>query len=723
MFFRSYHFLYSVPDKRNYEPEFNFKLSYVSDFNTINVKEWNGYFKQTVRDDDLQYILYKARLGEIDTLIFAIKKPGYSMSNSLKNNSILKVSDNRIALDFLYYMGFAKRCEKYSTYEPDYWYDERPQPDTNDPRNDKAAMAALSDGALKQITNAKSDFVRKRYAFQILRLYYMAGDYNKCIQFYTTQKNLLESFSNSIFYRAEGYLAGAYFKQKQYSNANYLYSLIYDGYDTMKVTAYFSFHPQEEKDWSQTLALAKTPREKAVLWQLLGINADPLRAMQEIYALDPKSDLLDLLLARAVNEKEEKFIYQPGEYEGDDIAPKNVGIIGQDSVNKELTNFLTLVADKGNTTKPYEWNLAAGYIDWASGDKDFQKYLDKAKTQAAGDTLILDQVRLIGLLNMVNNAKAGDKSFEEKLVSEMEWLDGKHPADFRSKNALDFIQSNLTRKYAAIGDTIESVCLSGELSKNSKYFGNLLNNLIKFLEKENATPFEQYAARQLPFSIPDIYEMQSLKPLYQDHFKEGLDILNKSDETGLGATYADPFIIHLNDCHDCDFEDKKQKRYTKREFIERMIALEDSVKKDPSHVAKTYFLLANGCYNMTFYGNARVLYETKLTHVDDGYFEYHDHSDTSEIDNIRGLFNCSKAEEYYNKALAASNDREFKAQCAFMAAKCEQNEFYSSGGGGSGEFGGGKYFEMLETAYSKTKYYQEIVKECGYFKTYLKPQK
>jgi hypothetical protein len=718
----SYHFLYNYTERSTYI-DFDFKESNVYDFNNINISEWETYFQNHVKGDDLKYILYSSRLGEIDTLIFSLKKPGYPISNTLKNNSILKVPDTRAALDFLYYTGFAKRCEVYTTYETDDWFDDKATRDAKDPRNDKAAIAALADGALKQMANTKSDFVRQRYAFQVLRLYYMSRDFNKCIQFYTAQKNMLENINNSIIYRVMGYLAGAYYGLKDYSNADYLYSLIYDKYDTMKTAAFFSFHPQEEKDWNQTLALAKNAREKEVLWQMLGIYNDPLRAMQAIYALDPKSDLMDILLARAVNVQEEIFLYQDGEFPDDDnnVAMDNAGIIASDSVYKEQVDFFKMVAGKNNTAKPYEWDLAAGYLSWASGDAGFEKYLDKANNESANDSLVQDEVRLIKFLDFVKNGKAGDEKFENKLVDEFKWLrEEKHARYFREDAAANFVKCNLIHKYESIHDTMKVLCLKAELNDSSKGFVVLLNKIMAFMDKPDKTPFEEFVLGELQYSKADILDMEAVKPFYDYHFKQALAILNKDDNAGRIGGFGDPFVIHINDCHDCDANDPQKVEYTTGSFLERMIALEDSVKSNPVHAAKFYFLLANGCYNMTYYGNCRAFYATKLTAVGDDFFSEGKLSDSSEIDNIKGYFDCSKAEEYYNKAADASKDIEFKAKCAFMAAKCEQNEFYTSGGGASGDFGGGKYFNLLDSCYSKTKYYHEIIKECGYFKSYLK---
>ena len=68
------------------------------------------------------------------------------------------------------------------------------------------------------------------------------------------------------------------------------------------------FHPWEDADWNSTLSMAKNIREKAVLWHMFGVYADPLKGMKEIYKLDSKSELIDLLLVRSINIAEKKLL-------------------------------------------------------------------------------------------------------------------------------------------------------------------------------------------------------------------------------------------------------------------------------------------------------------------------------------------------------------------------------------------------------------------------------
>ena len=145
------------------------------------------------------------------------------------------------------------------------------------------------------------------------------------------------------------------------------------------------------------------------------------------------------------------------------------------------------------------------------------------------------------------------------------------------------------------------------------------------------------------------------------------------------------------------------------------VQLQNKAISDPKNAASYYFKLANGLYNMTYYGNARNVYSSPIMDPGLVYFGY------DKTPSSNAIFDCAKALEYYRKAMEASSNKEFKAKCCFMAAKCEQNQYFSSA-----EFNydaaiqSGSWFKELRDNYSKTNYYQEIIHECGYFRMFLK---
>jgi penicillin-binding protein-related factor A (putative recombinase) len=84
---------------------------------------------------------------------------------------------------------------------------------------------------------------------------------------------------------------------------------------------------------------------------------------------------------------------------------------------------------------------------------------------------------------------------------------------------------------------------------------------------------------------------------------------------------------------------------------------------------------------------------------------------------------------YYQKALVAAITNEQKAKCFYMISKCERNEYYNAKyklvtswweiSDDKINFLAWDGFKTLKKDYSQTKYYQEVINECGYFRTYV----
>lgn len=662
----------------------------LNNFDSTNIEEWNELFKG-VKKTDLKYILYQSRLGEIDTMIFFLKSSDYPIKGYLKKNSLFTFADKGLSREFLFYVGFARRCEPYATYSPEWW----DSSDDNNPKTDKASIQKLIDGGKKQLTSVKSGFIRDRYIFQLIRLYFNIEDYKACAKYYEENANKF-LVKNTIPYRALGYAAGAYYKLGNYSTANFYYAQCYDSCPELKYSSYLSFHPQEEQDWNESLNMAATSRQKQVLWHMLGIYADPLRAMKEIYALDPKSDLLDLLLMRAVNIEEEQLSTESK--------------LNDFKQNKELFSFVKTVADNKNSLKPYLWYLATAYLNTFSGDyKKTESYLVKAEAYAKTDELLTDQIHLIRLMIKIDQYKPIVQQ-ENDIQKELKWL-GNYNAktSLRTNFMYDWSLKQLSIKYFAIGDSVKGTLLLRQA--NTAYYDNPQNwkSMVDFMNKKNKSAFDSYLLEIYPVSLNDVVSYHAVNLFYSGKQNEAKALLNTYPGSGDGQLPADPFIIHINDCHDCDHEAGTENPYSVKSLIEKIVEMEDQLKNNPKDAANTYFLLANAYYNITYYGNSRPFYYSNIGYLERGQSEF-----------SNPLYNCTKAMQYYQKAMELSTSNEFKAKCCFMASKCEQNNLYMNWPDNyNGDFKSGSYFRLLKDKFSKTKYYQEIIKECGYFNTYV----
>lgn len=686
----------------------------VSLFNEVNLDEWYAFFNHQVNRNDLQTLLYNTTVGQIDTAIFRLRNAAYPLTENLKGNSLFGYANATDAKDFLFYVGYARRCEPYATYNPYGWYG-----DGDEWRADASAMEKLVEGGNKMIGLVKNAFIKERYVFQVLRLKFLQNDYTGVVDYYTQHKNLLTGH-NTMQYRCQGYLAGAYLRLGQVAEANLLYAQLFDRCEPMRVAAFQSFNPRDESDWDQTLELATSARDKCAVWQLLGLKHDALRACKEIYAIDPYSDKTELLLSRLVNMAEEQFLpslsYYYNHYRPDTTA--NNYSFGSQTIDEATLRFINQVAASGKSSNPLLWQLSAGYLQLAKGNHQAANgYFAKVRQNAAATGLMKDQARLLQLVCTVDETEKLSPDFENTAARELKWLSS-IPTDgaLRTSYAYNWCRQRLAFKYMAQKQTIKAQLLHN-LTHYYFYLDEANCQRMKaFFDKPDKTAFEKYLAEQYPHAKSDIIELEAIKLFYANRLDEAVQKLAEDPGCAQGQLYGDPFRIRINDCHDCDHtEATDDVIYSKREFIVKMCEYKKLAQQNPKEAAHYYFLMANGFYNATYFGNARRFYENPLVDFGTNAYWYRDFSALHPF-----VLDCKTALDFYQKALDSSSKKEFKAQCCFMAAKCEQNQVFTSGTLGHGDdFRAGNYFALLEKEYSKTNYYKEVIHECGYFRTYL----
>jgi hypothetical protein len=676
-------------------------------FNQVNIEEWSGYFNGKVNKTALYFWLYYANLNEIDAMILSLQKKEITLNDSVKHYSLANVVPAEQANSFLFYLGYAKRNEAFSLNDLDNWGG-----DNHAKKIPDGLISKQLEGGLKLLAFAKSNFIKERYLFQLTRLYFFNQQYDVAIAFYLKNQGQFKS-GNSMNWRAMGYAAASYHKQQNYAEANYLYSLIYDGFDIQKRSTYLSFHPQGDEDWAESLALAKTVHEKIVLWQLFGLYFDATRAIKKIYALDPSSKLTELLLVRSVNIEEEKFNAQIM-LKYSDNKPSYTSDV-HTILDTALVKLVSDIAHEKKTADPALWSLAAAYLNYAikeysAGDR-FLHQIEKTGQQSQ---LYQLQYQLVSLFGKLSKDQALTESVEQKIVPEIQVLFDKginSTNPFRYSFVQHWTRNTLAVLYARKNEFEKAEMIQpGTITNRFSTIDNI-RKMISYYESSKHTALEAYFLTIAPRTKDDYIDLLAIRYAQKDLLDSALITLHKTKSLPK-ELLGNPFTIHINDCHDCDHEAKQTIKYTNVSFIENMIELKNKALANNSDAAQNYFLLANGFYNMSYFGNARFFYDNNISPFYSSYYYFPDNADVPENDNSLAL-------KYYVLAKDHTSDKEFKAKCIFMAAKCEQNQwFLNKPKDYTGDFKAGKYFAQLKTDYSATKYYTEILKECGYFAKY-----
>ncbi len=681
-------------------------------FNHINVNDWYAYFKQKVDKKSLDYLLTKATYGGIDSVYSNIKGEIDVLSVEMPQLKSSKL-DRKKTEAFFEYLLLAKSAEAFATVDDNYYWDLKPA---------SAPSDKLETPLMTSFKKAKDSFIKQRLWFQVVRYQYFLEKGDPAISSETSKT--LKTFNdfkdafpkNMMYYRTLGYVAGWHYKNGDYAVSNYLNSLCYNYSWETKIPAEWSFRPQEEADWHKTLSMAKNTAEKVTLWHLLGIHYDPQRAIQEIIKLDPKSEKLDLLLARIVNQTEYSL---NGDYHSkvDSTTQSNL---------KKNTDLIASIASKNNTAKPYFWNLAAGYLNVLNhNNADAKSFYNIAKKQLPkGDKLIMAQYKILDWTLYINELKRIDANSEQQMLTSLNWFSdlkaGKDSVpSLRFNKALSESILKISDLYKQQGDAVKANAFSSydDFYKEN----NKIEQMKALLQKENKTAFEQAMLRYYPYTVNDLYYHQALVLTYQDKIDEAILMMDKTGSQG-SVMPANPFNISINDCHDCDHAKKQSKDLYILDLLKTMQNMKAEIKQG-NNVYNNAYLLANAFYNITFYGNARQFYSAKIMQADV--------SSPYEIPAaFREMLISNKiAEKYYLMAANNAKTKEQKAKSMFMASKCERNESYnrSYNKPESGENSWnsniepiffGKYFSILKSQYNDTQFYKEALKECGYFRRY-----
>ncbi|OAZ03658.1 hypothetical protein [Flavobacterium succinicans] len=719
----------------SYEPLFlsgdvfysiGFEVNYNTRFNESIRTDWETYLKGKADSAAVGYFLLDSSAVAVQD-IYAFYKTKKSTKNVVQWESKLKLKDSKIKsfIDFLY---LAKQIETVSV-NTDYWsYDPVPV------KTFKGIQTVIA--IENNYKNTKDAFLKNRYWFQTLKAYFYSDYRKEAFDFF--QKTEATVPKNVLYYRALSYLAGFYYKEKEYAKSNYLYAVVFDKCPEMRVVSAYNFHPQDEKDWNASLAMAKDNKEKAALWAIQGYYKDEVRAIEKIFELDPKSTHLDYLLTRLINKTEQNMNHSFSKTEqNNDIKRQTVTenkLDNKKKIEAKVLGLVTKIATAGTTAQPYLWDMALGYLytlreDFAKAEVIYAKVEKKMPPKKLAN----DQLRLLRFVNNLSKIEKLTAQNEKTIIKDLNWLYRELPKEkgmpeFRYQNASNWSKKYLAALYRTSGNRVMAELFDGTDNQYYWGYGNNfydatadLQAMKAFLTKTNKTDLEQVAQSVYDVKLADINNFQAVKATYKNDIPAAIEFMKQSDSLQNMIFYGNPFNGGIKDCHDCDHVAYQKKKYSQLDFLTTIKTMQDKIAAK-EEVYTNSLLLGNAFYNITHFGNARVFYESKIS----GYGS----SPYSFREPIKKMItDCSLAKMYYQKAFEAANNKEQKAKCIYMIAKCERNEYYNKKYSAIANvweipeekvnFVAFDGFVKLKTNYSDTKYYQEVIEECGYFKTYV----
>lgn len=755
---------YYVEDAVMYDP-----LGPAADTTDCVTKMWVHYCDGAVKLHDANRLVNKSSITDLASLYAHFQKASTPVSKAIRDNPmttyLLRLHDSAAVK----YLLLAKHAEEYTSTGGQSQQTEEGGPggrsrDDQDSwalrPKDSIGMSKLIAVALEEQVHAKTNFLRSRYGFQAERIAFYDRHYKDCVYFYDELVRNNPA-SGTLVRTGLGYKAGALWHTSRRLEAAYCYSLLFSYNPNPSDYHSFSWcvHRFEDSDRRSCLALCKDDHERAEMLGLflLGSNAPEKSALERIYRLSPGTPVQEVLAVREVNKIERNYLtphlmHQKGGraindlfwYDGDDIGDKWL------EEGKMLIPFYDSIGRNSQVAHPGLFLTVAAQLcyiarEYSRGDS----LLDRAAALPATEKL-RDQQQMTRLLLTINKRTVVDREFEKELLPSLQWLERKAyhdsilhaPSEFGDDHLglwrqiyRNLLSEVLAKRYyhqqdecseafciGAAEQTIHSEGPAQDYVRNRMTTAGLMR-LLRLLQGSATTAWQRYLVSRFPVPADEVKQSIAVAHIREHHFHEALKWLNTVKEPPLLYLDRNPFADLLFDNQDSVFVFDRaafsKTGFDKRTFVAEMAVLSDKVN-DHTATAKDLYRLATGYYNMTYYGRA---WETVK------YYRTSDQGEDMPKDMTafdRDYYGCYTAEAFYKKAMAVSTNREFKARCLFMMAKCSQKQvpwladWKDQYSGFIVKFKRNRYFPELVNEYGNSDFYREAFNTCSYLRDFVK---
>ncbi len=685
-----------------------------------NLTEWQERFCGIPKLIDLQQVIYRASLSEMRLLKTAVQSETIPLDYRMKSNSFARHLEMNKCLEAVDYLIFAKRCEPHVIAQSSW----------ETPKRDTITMQFLIKDGLKEFKKAKSHYFKLRYAYQLVRLAHYKKNYAQTLELYDYLMPKIDNNPSIIENWILGHKAGALMAMGRNVEAAYLYAKIFQNTPSKRASAYRSFKIKTDEEWIECMKLCKDDTERATLFALRANdpNSQAAAEMKKIYELDPTNKNLELLLIREMRKLEKDLLgleFNPNRSQNKRYHKIPRKTAGENVV--DLQQLVRIAATEEKTATPDLWKIADGYLELLAGDYYAAKKTLEEIKGSVDDPILEEQLEAMMMVATVAGIDEVDMQMEETVGSyQKSLLFTKYP-DFKK-----FIKDKLAKLYHEKG--YEGKAFLEQYTMQQLKFNpqlELIEELIRVAQKENRTKLEEVMVLKKDGRTTienDLWDMKGNYFLSQFQLESALEAYRQiprkdRDDYGLFNPFREEFV----DCINCRVIDTAG--YNKVTIIERILELEYKAKADMETGAAYYYQMGNALYNMTYFGYA---WETTDYFRSGSNWHYlKTGNDVFSKFNApygnRELLNCSLPLYYYDKAYRLAQTNELAAKAAFMAAKCQQNLFFTTRGS-SYEVntntipyvpdGYRQYFKILKDHYADIEFYEEVVQECLYFEQY-----
>ncbi|MEM8526062.1 MAG: hypothetical protein AAGG68_15595 [Bacteroidota bacterium] len=700
-----------------------------------NIEEWRSRVCEAAKPEDIRYVVYGTDMNELFLLQSAARDPNASLPSTMRNNEFVDYLLGLDCKETIDYLVFAKRCEPHVISYADMW---------EQPERNVDAMEILIEEGRRQFKRTKSHYIRLRYAFQVVRLAHYLKDYEYTLDLYDFFMPKIDDKNSLIYYWILGHRAGALRALGQNVESSYLYTQIFSKCPNRRQSAFRSFLIRTDAEWEACYLMCKDDDERAAMYAIRAGNAKGrlLLEMQNIYGVNPKSDFLEMLLLKEVRNLEESFLGYPanGRLRHQRIAQ----LIPKDAQGQyliDLQEFARRCRLEGKVKNKTLWQIAEGYLEFLAGDfYKATKTLDEVQRDVVNEDL-KDQLQIFSAVLNLASIEEMDGEVEDELldISRDKDLISRYP-DFQ-----EYFYDRVAELYLKAGRP--GLAFRAHYSLTDLRYNpdlRIIDDLLAtFDETAERTRFEVILGRDTlgESAKLELLDMKATYYMARGKLREANVIwkgMDRAEWKRFGA--FNPFVERIRDCVNCDNDNGRGfivdtvDSYSKGLIVEMLLNTDRDSRLGDEDAPRLLYNMGLALYNMSYFGHEWAA----MDHFRSGssYSSWNLKAKNGVIQHPaapfgnKENFNVSGARNYFEEAYElafAKEQYELAAKAAFMAAKCEQKQYFTSG---LYKSRGYNQILVLPEEYTTnykalrglagTDFYRFIVEECKYFGAYVR---
>ncbi|MFD1139742.1 hypothetical protein ACFQ4C_01415 [Larkinella insperata] len=692
----------------------------------------------------------------------------------------------------LVYLNLAWRVEEAAPKPRNSW-----ETDTTPPDTSTAPLTALLKEARTGYSATRDGFLKERYAFQAVKLAALAKKFEQSRDLYD---ELVRPLSKKTFLSDWAYSrhAGATLALGDTARAIYEFAQVFDRCPSRRREAEASLRIHGIRFREKALEYCANNREKAAVYALCAIQPkqDALPFLKEMTRLNPENSLIELVMAREIN-RNEYFFFQDGAplYGYDDASrADSLRFINRQKEApdyfEQLRSFALESAENKALKNQAFWYTATAYLDYLGKAYDQAKtHLDLASQQPTANPILKKQIALQQMLLLTAQTDAITPEAESQLIGYLEkfgnslnfymtnafvetckqWAAKYGYRKESTKESGGFLAGCFRSKSSSVDENnlakafLLTALTSSQLNKNEIYFNShsdlydiedttsaaTVRGVVEFASRANPTDFDRRLLRLSGFTPDALNVLYGRRLLAENQYAQAAEAFAKVDpkvwQNEPFKTYfnEDPFVVNLIG--------KKTSTptanpYTPVTFLQKLVALEKQAQNASGDAAANlYYQLGCGTFNLSWFGNAWILERARWSRAEPTLYQYTYHqvqnpqrNQTLDSLNKQVYYTTADAKAYFEKAISAAQNPELAAKACYMAARCEQNAFWTrqetelSKRGYSADpepFNAEmkklrrseytNYLSKLSQQYRQTQFHRDAIRECATYADFL----